>query len=94
MRLIKQIGFLILLQAFQSLLEDLLYESYFFLKESRGLDAFLEYVFRFSLYRFTLAVIPYVILMILVESTLYVIKINGEQKVAFMKSKQFKITGQ
>jgi len=53
------------LLAFQVLLEALFYQSFLFIKDGKAVNLFLDHVFRYSLYRFSLSVLPYLFLMLI-----------------------------
>lgn len=65
MKLMKFLVICLSLLAFQVLLEALFYQSFLFLKESKEGNLFLDHVFRYSLYRFSLCVLPYLGLMLI-----------------------------
>jgi hypothetical protein len=53
------------LLAFQVLLEASFYQSFLFIKDGKAGNIFLDHVFRYSMYRFSLSILPYLFLMLI-----------------------------
>lgn len=65
MKLMKLLLFLLVVLLIQSFLEGLLYQSFLFIKNNKPFDLFLNHTIRYSLYRFSLTVLPYIITMLM-----------------------------
>lgn len=61
----KLLLFLLVVLLIQSFLEGLLYQSFLFIKNNKPFDLFLNHTIRYSLYRFSLTVLPYIITMLM-----------------------------